>query len=78
MNPVKSPITSIPLWLVASLTLGLAPFLPEPHVVDKIRWVLGGATGMKLIDWGDLLLHGLPWVGLLGSLIWSFTRKKVG
>ncbi|WP_421896504.1 hypothetical protein [Marinoscillum sp.] len=26
-----------------SLTLGLAPFVPEPHVWGKIQWVLGGS-----------------------------------
>ena len=76
MNAIKSALTSISFWLIACLTMGLAPFLPEPHIVGKIRWVLGGATGMKPVDWGDLALHGLPWVGLLGSLIWYFTQKK--
>ena len=50
--------------LVASLTLGLAPFNP-PHVVGKIKWVAGGAIGMKPIDYFDLFLHGFPWVFLL-------------
>ena len=49
------------------LTLGLAPFYPEPHIVGKIRWVAGGAVGMGYIDWFDLLLHGLPWVLLIAS-----------
>lgn len=76
MHTIPSALTSIWFWLISCLTLGLAPYLPEPHVVGKIRWLLGGATGMKLIDWGDLALHGLPWLGLLGSLIWHFTQKK--
>ena len=46
------------------LSLGLAPHSPEPHIVGKIRWVLGGAEGMALMDWGDLLMHGAPWVFL--------------
>lgn len=54
--------------LIASLSLGLAPFLPEPHIVGKLRWVAGGAVGMKLIDWLDLFLHGAPWVWLIVSL----------
>lgn len=49
---------------VLSLTLGLAPFVPEPHIVGKLRWVLGGAEGMEFVDWFDLVLHGAPWVGL--------------
>lgn len=51
--------------MFASLTLGLAPFAPEPHVVGKIRWVLGGAVGMQPIDYADLLFHGAPWLLLV-------------
>ena len=62
-------LNSIKIWLLASLTLGLAPFVPEPHIVGKLQWVLGGATGMQLMDWGDLLFHGAPWVLLLRATI---------
>ncbi len=51
------------------LTLGLAPFFPEPHIVGKIRWIMGGGVGMKLIDWGDAIFHGLPWLLLLRLII---------
>lgn len=51
--------------LLACLTLGLAPFVPEPHLVEKVRWVLSGGAGMKPIDVFDLLLHGAPWVWLV-------------
>ncbi|MFC2176191.1 hypothetical protein ACFLR1_04450 [Bacteroidota bacterium] len=52
-------------WLLVSLTLGLAPFLPEPHIVGKIRWLLGGAVGMTGMDWLDLIFHGFPWLFLV-------------
>lgn len=48
--------------LMAALTLGLAPFFPEPHLFGKLRWVAGGAVGMKPLDWFDLVWHGLPWL----------------
>jgi len=48
--------------LLLVLTLGLAPYVPEPHIWGKIKWILGGARGMGLIDWFDFVLHGLPWV----------------
>lgn len=60
--------------LFASLTLGLAPLVPEPHLVGKIRWVLGGAEGMGLVDWGDLAMHATPWVWLsltLASVVFA-------
>ncbi len=53
------------LVIIACLTLGLAPFVPEPHVIGKVRWVLGGANGMALMDVADLFFHGLPWLLLL-------------
>lgn len=59
--------------LVGCATLGLAPFTPEPHIVGKIQWILGGAVGMKPIDWFDSLLHGLPWILLL---LWIFDYVK--
>lgn len=48
-----------------SLTLGLAPFFPEPHLIGKIRWILGGGEGMQAMDYFDLCFHGAPWVGLI-------------
>jgi hypothetical protein len=56
------------LAVIVSLTLGLAPFVPEPHIWGKIRWVLGGAVGMQPMDWFDLFLHGTPWLFLFGVL----------
>ena len=61
---------------LASLTLGLAPFTPEPHVVGKLSWVFGGATGMGLMDWGDLVLHGAPWVWLIVTLVRVALRPR--
>lgn len=53
--------------LILCLSLGLAPFVPEPHLWGKLKWLAGGARGMQLMDWFDLLLHGFPWL-LLGRL----------
>ena len=47
---------NIRLFLIASLTLGLVPFPPEPHVLEKIKWVMGGGSVMQAIDIFDLLL----------------------
>ena len=53
------------LVLLICLTLGLAPFFPEPHILGKLKWILGGATGMELKDWFDVVLHGVPFVLLI-------------
>ncbi|MCC6463281.1 MAG: hypothetical protein IT260_22620 [Saprospiraceae bacterium] len=62
--------------LFGCLTLGLAPFLPEPHLLGKLRWVAGGAIGMKPMDWLDLLMHGLPWLLLLRLLLLQVLPAK--
>jgi hypothetical protein len=61
--------------LVLALTAGLAPFAPEPHVVGKIRWVLGGADGMAALDWLDLAFHGAPWLWLSYELARAVSAK---
>jgi hypothetical protein len=61
--------------LLASLTLGLAPFVPEPHILGKIRWVAGGAVGMQGLDWFDLVFHGFPWVWLIVALSLAIVKK---
>jgi hypothetical protein len=65
---------NIRFWLLVSLTLGLAPFFPEPHIWGKLKWLAGGAQGMQLMDWFDLLMHGLPWLFLIASIVLRFTR----
>lgn len=66
---------SLTIFVMLSLTLGLAPFFPEPHLVGKIRWVLGGAVGMQPMDFFDLCLHGAPWVGLMVVGIKKLLKK---
>ncbi|GAK94211.1 hypothetical protein JCM19298_686 [Nonlabens ulvanivorans] len=56
---------NILLALIASLTLGLAPFSPEPHIWGKLKWIAGGGDGMKLMDYWDTFMHGAPWLLLI-------------
>jgi hypothetical protein len=68
------------LFLLASVTLGLAPFNP-PHIVGKIHWLLGGnaftgENAMQSQDWLDVFLHGTPWVLLLISVLLNLPKKK--
>lgn len=68
------------VFLLLSLTLGLAPFTPEPHIWGKLKWVAGGADGMQAIDWFDLAMHGTPWLLLLISgalrIKYQFTKRE--
>lgn len=63
-------LDQIPLSIaiLAALTLGLAPFTPEPHIVEKLRMLVQGAL-VRPIDWFDLLLHAAPFVLLALKLI---------
>lgn len=63
-------IDGFPLYLfvIAALTLGLSPFVPEPHLWEKLRMLAGG-TLVKPIDIFDLLLHAAPWA-LLIMKVW--------
>lgn len=58
------------------LTLGLAPFFPEPHILGKLKWIVGGANGMQLMDWFDALFHGFPFLLLISLIFIKFIFKK--
>ncbi|MEW8498763.1 MAG: RND transporter, partial [Candidatus Thiodiazotropha taylori] len=51
----------IPMHMVVlpALLLGLAPFVPEPHLWEKLKMLVAG-TLHRPIDIFDLLLHGIP------------------
>ena len=63
-------LDDIPLILLALLaaTLGLAPFLPEPHIWEKLKMLMAG-TLTKPIDILDLLMHAAPFVLVMLKLI---------
>ena len=62
-------MNDIKLIIIACLTLGLTPFFPEPHLWGKLKWVWGGAEGMQMLDWFDLLMHGSPYILLVRWVI---------
>jgi hypothetical protein len=55
------------VFLIAALTLGLAPFTPEPHVWEKLKMLVEGNL-TRPIDVFDLVLHGTPWALLAMKL----------
>ncbi len=62
---------SWPVVLVLCLTLGLAPYSPEPHIWQKLQMLLSGSLSNP-IDIFDFVLHGAPWLLLLVKLVRSF------
>jgi len=67
----------IPLWILVAvaLTLGLAPFVPEPHVWEKLKMLAAG-TLSRPIDIFDMLYHGAPWVLLALKLVRVAQRRR--
>jgi len=67
-NPFLFPV-------LASLTLGLAPFYPEPHIVKQYYNIVNG-TFNEPIAWLDLAFHGAPWVWLVVVTLLYFLKPK--
>jgi hypothetical protein len=63
-------LDQIPMNLVilACLTLGLAPFFPEPHIWEKLKMMASGNL-VKPVDMFDLALHAAPFVVLALKLL---------
>lgn len=72
---MKDVLNDWKLIILLCLTLGLAPFFPEPHLWGKLKWVAGGANGMGAMDWFDLLFHGFPFLLLSRKIVLSFFKK---
>ncbi len=58
----------LPVAILACLTLGLAPFVPEPHIWEKLKMLTAG-TLTRPVDIFDLAFHGLPWLLLTAKLV---------
>jgi len=63
------------LLLVAAILLGLAPFVPEPHVLEKMRMLMNGNL-TRPVDIFDLLFHLLPLVLLVLRFMSEKSSKK--
>jgi hypothetical protein len=63
------------VWLVVlALWLAVAPVVPEPHLVEKLRMLFQG-TLQKPIDIFDLLLHSVP-LALLALRLWRDAQRR--
>ncbi len=63
------------MWLVVlALWLAVAPVVPEPHLVEKLRMLFQG-TLHKPIDIFDLLLHSVP-LALLALRLWRDAQRR--
>lgn len=69
-------LDKIPLGVLAllALLLGLAPFVPEPHLWEKLKMLAAG-TLSRPIDIFDLLLHAAPIVVLVIKVVRMALQK---
>ena len=75
MQGLLAHVDRIP-WIVLillCLTLGIAPFRPEPHIWEKLRMLAGG-TLTRPIDVLDLLMHAAPFAVLALKAVAQLTK----
>lgn len=61
----KIPLSTL---AVVAIMLGLVPFVPEPHLWQKLKMLFVG-TLIKPVDIFDLVMHGTPAVLVVIKLI---------
>lgn len=75
MAVLRKILDAIP-WLIViglCLTLGLAPFSPEPHIWEKLKMLVAGDL-TRPVDIFDMLFHAVPWI--LAILKLSIGRQQ--
>ena len=69
-------LDQIPLsiLILAAVLLGLAPFVPEPHLWEKLKMLAAGTLN-RPIDIFDLVMHATPIVLLVLKLVRMATAR---
>lgn len=62
--------------IIGVLTLGLAPFVPEPHIWEKLKMLAKG-TLTRPIDIFDMWFHAVPWLLLFAKAMRAALGKGV-
>ncbi len=65
---------SYPMLILSTILLGLAPFYPMPHLLEKILMFKEGNL-KKPIDIFDLFFHSIPLI-LLIMKVWRDSTKS--
>jgi hypothetical protein len=70
---MKNLLNQVPWWLVIvlSITLGLAPFSPQPHLFEKLQ-ILSRGELKQLVDIFDLLFHASPFALIFLKIFYRF------
>ena len=69
-------LDKLPWFMVIAfvVTIGLAPYAPEPHVVEKLKMLVSGELS-KPIDIFDFVMHSSPWVLIILKTIRQFSVR---
>ncbi|MCE2780703.1 hypothetical protein [Limnohabitans sp.] len=69
-------IDRIPKWWLVAVAVYLAgaPFVPEPHLIEKWRLLLNGSLSQP-IDIFDFFLHTMPLV-VLAIRLWRDVQRR--
>ena len=69
-------LDKLPWFMVIAFvaTIGLAPYAPEPHVIEKLKMLVAGDLA-RPIDIFDLVMHASPWILLVLKTIRQFAVK---
>lgn len=63
--------------IIAGGLLALAPFTPEPHLVEKLRMLVQG-TLTRPIDIFDLLMHAAPLILIAAKAVMMLSSRRPG
>jgi hypothetical protein len=75
---MKVPILSeipYPILILFAILMGLAPFVPEPHLFEKFRMLLEGRLS-RPVDIFDLFFHLFPALLLIVKGVGKDPPKK--
>jgi hypothetical protein len=76
MKPVER-FMKYEILIPLALVLGLAPFFPRPHLVEKVLMLFRGQL-TKPIDIFDLFWHGWPLLLLAWKVVMDLQKKGKG
>lgn len=65
----------LPALAIGALFLAFAPFMQEPHLVEKSKMLLDGSL-TKPIDIFDFFMHGTPLILLGLKLFFMFNDRE--
>ena len=67
---------NVRLLLLLCLTLGLAPYRPEPQLVKCYRVFVDPNQPWEGAHTLDLLFHGIPWILLIAALVARYRARN--